>query len=301
MIIIGERINATREKIKEAIEKKDRNFIKKEIRKQIENGADYIDLNAGTGKGKEREKEDIKWLIEIAKEEGISKICIDSSAPDVIEFGMNFVNPENAIINSINGEKEEKEKLIEIVKKWGFNYFYLFLLPGLTRGNLFCKEKLIEIVKKYPEAKIILLTMDDKGIPSDTKTRIEIAEKIIDEISLCGIKKENIFVDCLVEPVSVNIENAKKFINCLKEIKTKFPEVRTTCGLSNISFGLPKRKIINKYFLALCIYEGLDSAIIDPTISDIRECLYATNVLIGKDEFCMNYIKAIREKRINLE
>ena len=269
MIIIGERINATREKIKEAIEKKDRNFIKKEIRKQIENGADYIDINAGTGKGKEREKEDIKWLIEITKEEGISKICIDSSDPGVIEFGMNFVNPENAIINSINGEKEKKEKLLKVIKK-------------------------------YPEAKIILLTMDDKGIPPDTKTRIEIAEKIIDEISLCGIKKENIFVDCLVEPVSVNIENAKKFINCLKEIKTKFPEVRTTCGLSNISFGLPGRKIINKYFLALCIYEGLDSAIIDPTISDIRECLYAINVLTGNDEFCMNYIRGIREKRINI-
>jgi len=161
---------------------------------------------------------------------------------------MNFVNPENTIINSINGEKEKKEKLLKVIKK-------------------------------YPEAKIILLTMDERGIPNNIEARIEIAEKIINEISTCGIKKENIFVDCLVEPVSVNVENAKKFIKCLKEVKTKFPEVKTTCGLSNISFGLPVRKIINKYFLALCIYEGLDSALIDPTISDIRESLYAINVL----------------------
>lgn len=265
MIVIGERINATRKRIKKAIEEKDRNFIKKEIIKQKESGADYIDLNAGTGKGVETEKQDIKWLIEIAKETETSNLCIDSSSPEVIEFAMNFVNPENTIINSINGEKEKKETLLKLIKK-------------------------------YPESKIIVLTMDDDGIPSNSEKRIEIAGNLIDEIQQQGTKKENIFVDCLVEPISVNTTNGMNFIKCLKEIKIKFPEVKTTCGLSNVSFGLPERKIINKYFLSLCIYEGLDSAIIDPTIPDMKECLLTTLLLTGQDEFCMNYIREFRSK-----
>ncbi|MGC8976394.1 MAG: methyltetrahydrofolate cobalamin methyltransferase, partial [Candidatus Ratteibacteria bacterium] len=101
------------------------------------------------------------------------------------------------------------------------------------------------------------------------------------------------FVDCLVEPVSCNTENPIIFLKALKEVK-KF-KVKTTCGLSNVSFGLPNRKIVNKYFLALCIYEGLDSAIIDPTIPDIREAIILSEMLTGKDDYCMNYIRSIKE------
>ncbi len=266
MIVIGERINGTRKNIKKAIEEKDKNYIKKEIRKQIENGATYIDLNAGIGKGQEREKEDIKWLIEIVKEENIFKISIDSSDPDVVKFALNSLKNYDIIINSINGEKEKKKKLLEITKN-------------------------------HPYCSIIVLTMDDDGIPKTIDKRIEIAKNLIDELSQTGIKKENIFIDCLVEPISVDTNNAMKFLKCLKKIKTEFPKVKTTCGLSNISFGLPKRTIVNKYFLSLCIYEGIDSAIIDPTIIDMKEGLYTSNLLTGNDEFCINYIQGIRENK----
>ncbi|MCS7181441.1 MAG: dihydropteroate synthase [bacterium] len=261
MIIIGERINGTRKRIKEAIEKKDKEFIKKEIKKQIECGANYVDLNAGIGKGKEREKEDIKWLVECLYEVGELPVCIDSSDPDVIDFGLSLIKTSDKMINSINGEKEKIEKMLPVIKK-------------------------------YPESKIICLTMDEKGIPFDSKKRVGIAEKLIEILNGIGVKNENIFVDCLVEPVSVNYENGLVFLKALKEIK-KF-NVKTTCGLSNVSFGLPCRKLINKYFLALCIYEGLDSAIVDPTIADIREAICVAEMLTGKDEFCMNYIKNVR-------
>ncbi|MCM8785042.1 MAG: dihydropteroate synthase [Candidatus Omnitrophica bacterium] len=263
MIIIGERINGTRRDIREAIEKKNKDFIKKEIKKQIDFGSDYIDLNAGIGRGKEREKEDIKWLIECLYEVGNISPSIDSSDPEVIDFALSFVKSQDVMINSINGEKEKIEKILPVIKK-------------------------------YPESKIICLTMNEKGIPSDYKKRVEIGEKLIDILTGVGVKKENIFVDCLIEPVSVNYENGIIFLKALKEVK-KF-NVKTTCGLSNISFGLPERKIVNKYFLALCIYEGLDSAIIDPTVPDIREAIYVSEMLTGKDEFCINYIKRIKEK-----
>jgi 5-methyltetrahydrofolate--homocysteine methyltransferase len=261
MLIIGERINGTRKSIREAIEKKDRDFIKKEIKKQIECGAHYIDLNAGIGKGKEREKEDIKWLIESLYEIGDIPVCIDSSDPDVIDFGLSLIKNSDKIINSINGEK------VKI-------------------------ERLLPVIEKYPESKIICLTMDENGIPSDYKKRVEIAENLIKILNKLGVKNENIFVDCLVEPVSVNTQNGIIFLNALKEVKKL--NVKTTCGLSNVSFGLPNRKIVNKYFLALCIYEGLDSAIIDPTIPDIREAICVAELLTGKDEFCINFIKNVR-------
>jgi len=261
MIIIGERINGTRKSIREAIEKKDKEFIKKEIKKQIDCGAHYIDLNAGIGKGKEREKEDIKWLIECLYEVGNIPPCIDSSDPDVIDYGLSLVKTSDKMINSINGEKEKIERLLPVVEK-------------------------------YTDCKIICLTMDENGIPSDYKKRVEIAENLIKILNEVGVKNENIFIDCLVEPISVNTQNGIIFLNALKEIKKL--NVKTICGLSNISFGLPKRKIINKYFLALCIYEGLDSVILDPTISDIREAICVGKLLTGKDEFCINYIKSVK-------
>ncbi|MFN4227873.1 MAG: dihydropteroate synthase [Candidatus Ratteibacteria bacterium] len=263
MIIIGERINGTRKNIREAIEKKDKDFIKREIKKQVDFGSDYIDLNAGIGKGREREKEDMKWLIECLYEVGNFSPSIDSSDPEVIDFALSLIKNQDVMINSINGEKEKIEKFLPIIKK-------------------------------YHQVKIICLTMDERGIPSDYKKRVEIGERLIEILTKVGVKKENIFVDCLVEPVSVNYENGIIFLKALKEIKKL--NVKTTCGLSNVSYGLPHRKIVNKYFLALCIYEGLDSAIVDPTISDIREAICVSEMLTGKDEFCMKYIKNIREK-----
>ncbi len=262
MIIIGERINGTRKNIKEAIEKKDKEFIKKEIKKQIECGAHYVDLNAGIGKGREREKEDIKWLIETLYEVGDYAVSIDSSDPEVIEFGLSIVKSSDKIINSINFEKEKIEKMIPVIKK-------------------------------YPESKIICLTMDENGIPYDYRKKVEIADKLIKILNEVGIKGENIYIDCLVQPVSVDTKNGIMFLKALKEIKERF-NVKTTCGLSNVSFGLPNRKIVNKYFLALCIYEGLDSAIVDPTIPDIREAICLAEMLTDKDEFCMNYITSIK-------
>ncbi|RKY32360.1 MAG: methyltetrahydrofolate cobalamin methyltransferase, partial [Candidatus Omnitrophota bacterium] len=97
---------------------------------------------------------------------------------------------------------------------------------------------------------------------------------------------------------SVNSKNGIIFIQTLKKIKEIFPDVKTTCGLSNISFGLPKRRVLNRYFLAILISAGLDSAILDPVDPGIREALYASEVLTGKDEFCINYIKAYRENKI---
>jgi len=268
MIIIGERINATRKKIAEAIEKKDAEFIREEAEKQIRCGADFIDLNAGTGKGKEREKEDLKWLIEIVQEKEKIPISLDSSDIEIIGDCLPHIKSEKKIINSINGEEEKLKKSIPIIKE-------------------------------YPDCKIIVLTMDDEGIPENVEKRIEISKKLVDILKSSGVKEENIFIDPLVQPVSVNFENGIVFLQALKKIKELFPGVKTTCGLSNISFGLPNRKLLNKYFLAISMGAGLDSAIVDPVDPGIREAICVSNALTGKDEFCMNYIKEFKSSRLN--
>jgi len=265
MIIIGERINATRKSIAAAIEKKDKEFIKKEAQKQIKCGADFLDLNAGLGKG--REKEDLAWLIETVQEIENFPLCLDSADPEVLGFCLPMVKNEKKMINSITGEKERLKNLIPVIKK-------------------------------HSDSNVIALTMDDRGIPGSPEVRVGIAEKLITLLTENGVKEENIFVDCLVQPVSVAGKNARVFIDSLKGIKKFSTNVKITCGLSNVSFGLPERKVVNKYFLAIALYEGLDSAIIDPTEFGMQEAVLGADLLTGKDEFCMNYIQACRQEKI---
>ncbi|MCM8762262.1 MAG: dihydropteroate synthase [Candidatus Omnitrophica bacterium] len=264
MIIIGELVNATRKSIAEAIEKKDRDYIKKVVLKQIEAGAHYIDLNAGTGKGQEREISDMKWLMDIVNEIGEIPVCVDSSDPIVIGECLDRIKSKDRMINSINGENKRIEELLPVIK----------------RNN---------------ECKIIGLTMDDSGIPVNVEKRIEITGKIVKLLEDTGVLRENIFIDPLVQPISVDVKNGMIFLESIRMIKKEFPGIKTTCGLSNVSFGLPKRKLLNKYFLALSIAFGLDSAIIDPVDEGMREVICVSEALTGKDEYCMNYIKMCRQ------
>jgi cobalamin-dependent methionine synthase I len=264
MIMIGELINATRKSIAQAIEKKDRQYIKKIAKRQIDSGAHYIDLNAGTGKGQAREISDMEWLVDIVNELGDVPICLDSSDPEVINNSLPMIKSPDRMINSINGENERIEKLLPVI-----------------RENNNCK--------------VVGLTMDNVGIPTDVEKRIEITEKVLGLLEGVGVKREDVFIDALVQPVSVDVKNGSIFLESVKAIKTRFPGVKTTCGLSNVSFGLPNRKLLNKYFLALSIDCGLDSAIMDPTDAGMTEAIYLADVLTGKDEYCMNYIKMSRE------
>lgn len=264
MIIIGELINATRKSIAQAIEKKDREFIKKLAKRQIANGANYIDLNAGTGKGPETEISDMEWLVDIVNELGDVPVCMDSSDPSVIKNCLGRIKSSDRMINSINGENSRIEKLLPVIKE-----------------NNTCK--------------VVGLTMDDAGIPTNVEKRVEITSKIVNLLEGVGVKREDIFIDALVQPVSVDNKNGNIFMESIIAIKTKFPGIKTTCGLSNVSFGLPNRRLLNKYFIALSIAAGLDSAITDPNDEGIREAVCLAEALTGKDEYCMNYIKMCRE------
>ena len=259
MIIIGEKVNGFIPRTLQAIEAKDESYIREIAKSQTEFGADYIDICAGTAP--EIERDTIKWLLDLVQDEVDTPICLDSSDVDVLLEMMPLVkNP--GVINSISGEVGKCEAI----------------LPAI----------------KGTDWKVVALTCDPNGIPTDPQVKFDIAEKLIANCQEYGIPLGNIFIDPLVTTLATTSTSLISFNDAVRLIKGKYPEVHITSGLSNISFGMPFRKAINTQFLALAMSAGMDSAIMDPTSADMRATLYATDALLGNDEYTMNYLTAFR-------
>ena len=259
MIIIGELINASRKAIKAAIEAQDAAAIQKVAKDQAEAGADYIDVNAGVFVG--REPEYLKWLVETVQEVTDKPCAIDSPDPAALESAL-AVHRGTPMINSISMEKERYEKLLPIVA-----------------GT---------------DLKVIALCMSDAGMPKTVDDRIKIADELVDKLLQNNVRIDNIFVDPLVQPVSVDNTFGAAFINTIEKIVTAYPGIHTACGLSNVSYGLPARKFMNQTFMTMAIAKGLDGAIIDPLDKKMMANIITAEALAGRDNFCMNYLKAFR-------
>ncbi len=259
MIIIGELINASRKAIKAAIEAQDADAIAKVAVDQAAAGADYIDVNAGIFVGKEPEY--LKWLVQTVQAATDKPCAIDSPDPAAIEAALS-VHKGTPMINSISLEKERFDKL----------------LPILAGTDL----------------KVIALCMSDGGMPQTVADRMTIADELVGGLLKNNVAVENIFVDPLVQPVSVNTTFGVEFINAIEQIVKTFPGIHTACGLSNISYGLPARTFMNQSFMTMAIAKGLDGAIINPLDRRMMAAIIAAEALAGKDNFCMNYLKAFR-------
>ncbi len=266
MIIIGERVNATRKIIRTAIQDKDRSAIAAEIISQDRAGADYIDLNAGTGSGDtDQEKNDLCWLIDIALECTEKKLVLDAAGPEVLQHAASHLNNRRAwMLNSINGELEGSALAV------------------------------IDLASEF-QAPLIALAMDQDGIPSETERRIAICETITEAAERRGLDQELLFFDPLVLPVSTDVSQAMVTFKTIEGIKRRIPAAKTTLGLSNISYGLKKRTTINAAFLTVAICCGLFSAICDPDRGEIRRAIVLGELLAGRDRFCRKFSRAYRE------
>jgi len=267
MLIIGELINSSRKAVAMAIENKDAEFIKKLAKDQDKAGADYIDINAGTFVGKEAQY--MKWLLQNVREVTDKPCTIDSPDPDVIEAALEIHKntaqsiPKNIpMINSISLEKARYDKLLPLIA-----------------GT---------------DMKVVALCMSDDGMPQTMEERLKIADKLINGLIKSNVKIENIFVDPLVQPVSVNKEFGMEFLYSIEAIMKNFKGIHTVCGLSNISYGLPGRKFLNRTFMTMAVSRGLDAAIINPLDQKMMMTISGAETLSGKDNFCMNYLKAYR-------
>lgn len=263
MIIVGEKINTSRKVIAEAVEKRDAAYISKVARDQVEAGAHFIDVNAGTFLNQEAEC--LRWLVETIQNELDIPLCLDSPDPEVISQVIKYHKGE-PMINSIS----------------------------LEEGRF---QTLLPVITSQP-CHIIALCMAATSMPTTVEERVEVASELIKRLTSAGISREKIYIDPLVQPVSVDTNMGVATLGAIGKIMKDFPGVNTICGLSNISFGLPGRRVINRSFLALCMSYGLSSVILDPCDKQLMATLLATEMLLGRDEYCENYIEAYQSDRI---
>jgi len=264
MIVIGEKINGAIPSVAKAIHERNADVIKELAIAQTEAGADYLDVCAGTAP--ELEYDTLAWLLELAQSASDTPICIDSPDPQMLLKALPLIG-KPGMINSVSGEGEK------------------------------CKL-LFPFLEKHPEWMIIALTCDDKGIPADVETKVQIAFGMIENASEYGIVPERLFIDPLVLSLSTAGDSMLQFMDSMRRIREKYPAVKFTSGLSNISFGMPARGLVNRGFLTLALSTGMDSAIMDPTNKAMMETVYATEALLGKDKHCRKNNKAYRAGKI---
>ena len=263
MLIVGELINASRKSVKEIIENQDAAGVAKLARDQRDHGANYIDVNAGVFVG--REPELLKWLVATVQNAVEVPCCIDSPDPKAIAAAL-AVHKGTAMINSISLEKERYDALLPLVAE--------------------------------SKSKVVALCMSDEGMPETADQRMAIADQLVNGLVKNGVPIENIYLDPLVQPVATNNTFGGEFLQAIERITQAFKGVHTMCGLSNISFGLPERKFINQTFMVMAIARGLDGAIVNPLDARMMGCILTAETLMGRDAYCMNYLKAFRAGKL---
>ena len=258
--VIGERINPTgKPKLKEALRDNKIEYIINEAIDQSKAGADILDINVGLP-----EIDEPALMARVVRK--VQRVCdlplqIDSADPLAIEIGVRVCNGR-PIINSVNGKHETMERIFPIVKKYG--------------------------------ALVVGLTLDENGIPSDAEGRFSIAEKIVNTANDYGIPKENILIDCLTLTASAQQKDVLATIEAIKMVKARLG-VKTVLGVSNVSFGLPSRELLNSVFLAVSIGAGLDAAILNPLSHEMMKVIDSCKVINCQDLGCENYVLKYKE------
>ena len=264
MLIVAERINASRKAIRAALEKQDAAAIANEVRAQAQAGAHYIDLNGGTFPG--REAELLCWLVDTAQNATELPLCLDSPDPDALAAALPRVKGARPMINSINLEAERFARVLPLARE------YRTKLIALAQGE---------------------------GVPAASAAeKLDLASRLVEQLTGAGMELDDIYVDPLVFPVGTDSASGLATVSAMREIMARFPGVHTICGLSNVSHGLPARKLVNRTFLAGAIMNGMDAAIVDPTDAQLMATLYAAEAVFGRDEYCVNLIEAFQAGKL---
>ena len=231
--------------------------------RQAEAGADYIDICAGAAP--EKEVETLAWLIELVQDAVDKPLCIDSPNVKTIEQVYGYAKLPG-IINSVSEENNKCDNIFPLIEGTGWQ--------------------------------VIALTCDNNGIPSDAATRVEITKRIMAKAANYNISPDRVHIDPMVMALSADNQSLLKFLETLKAVKELYPSIKITSGLSNISFGMPLREVVNQNFLTIAVSAGMDSAIMDPLDRKIMTALMATEALLGRDRHCRKFSNAYRKNLI---
>jgi len=264
MLIIGELINCTRKKVGAAAVARDVEFFKEIARKQVAAGADYLDVNGGLPG---QELEVLPWLVNIVQEAVAVPLCLDSADPEALRRALPLCK-QRAMINSITNEAARKTALMPVLKEF--------------------------------KPKVIALCMGEAGPPNNAEERIAHGRELVDMLTKEGFALDDIYVDGCVLPVGTGPEHGKGLLDAVGAITSRYPGVHASAGISNVSFGLPVRKLLNETFTVLLMSRGLDAGIVDPCNPQLMANIRAAEALMGRDEFCANYLQAFRDGKLEL-
>jgi len=262
MLIIGELINCTRKKVGAAAAARDVEFFKDIARKQVEAGADLLDVNGGLPG---QELEVLPWLVNVVQEVVSVPLCLDSADPAALRRALPLCK-QRAMINSITDEPARIQALLPLLKEF--------------------------------RPRVIALCMGEAGPPNTAEERIATATHLVDMLTSEGFALDDIYVDGCVLPVSTGPEHGKGLLEAVGQITARYPGVHASAGVSNVSFGLPQRKLLNETFLVLLMARGLDAGIVDPCDPQLVASIRAAEALLGRDEYCANYLRAFREGKL---
>jgi 5-methyltetrahydrofolate--homocysteine methyltransferase len=263
MIIIGEKINSSIPSVANAIGNMDKAWIQQLAQDQVNAGAQIIDVNAGAFL--EREVELLVWLVNTVQEVTDITLCIDSPDPGALAAGL-AVTRGKALVNSISAEKERYASIIPLIKQYN--------------------------------SSVIALCSDDRGIPTTAERRVEVAERLTERLLADGISLDDIYLDVMVMPIGTDDKSGMAILTAVMEIRKRIPGVHITSGLSNVSFGLPKRKLLNQAFAVALAAYGMDTLFIDPLDEKMMGLLCAIQALTGGDDYCVNYLSAYRAGKL---
>ena len=258
MIVIGEKINGAIPSVAKAIAERNADWIRNLAKVQTEAGADFIDVCASV---KDDEVEVMHWLIDLVQEVTDTPICIDSPSAEVCVACMPFCK-KPGMINSVSMEGNKCDVVFPAIQ--GTPWQCVALLCG-------------------------------KGIPKSAEERLDVFTQIMAKAKEYDIAPSRLHIDPLVEMLCTSEDGISMVIEVIRSVKEQYPSIHVTGAVSNISFNLPVRRLLNQAFLVLCMNAGMDSAVMDPTNRDMMGMMYATEAMLGLDEYCMEYIGAYRE------
>ena len=268
MLIVAERINTSRKVkgepvIENAVVARDADFFRKLAKDQIEAGGTYVDVNCGTLTSGEPEA--MEWLVKTVHEAVDAPISFDSPNPAAIEraIGAYDFSKGRPMINSITAETERYKNILPLALKY--------------------------------KTKVIALSMDDAGIQQDPEKRLAVARDLVKRLSDAGMPLDDMYVDPLTFPIGTGSDFGISMLELIQKIRAEFPGIHTIAGISNVSHGMPNRKILNQAMTILAMGQGLDAAIVDPMDRYLMALIAAAEALLGRDEFCMNFIGMSRE------
>ncbi|HEY7467998.1 MAG TPA: methyltetrahydrofolate cobalamin methyltransferase [Acidimicrobiia bacterium] len=259
-VLIGERINPTgRKLLAEEMKNGDFSRVEADAIAQVEAGANMLDVNAGIPLADEPAL--LAKAIELVQALSDVPLSIDSSIVEALEAGL-AVYQGKALVNSVTGEEDRLERVLPLVARHG--------------------------------AAVVAISNDESGISEDPDVRFDVAKKIVDRASDFGIPRQDVVVDPLVMPIGAMATAGRQVFHLIRRLRDELG-VNTTCGASNISFGLPNRAGINAAFLAMAIGAGMTSAITNPLEPEIRQAILAADVLNGRDANCVTWIRTYRQ------